>query len=91
MQLIAGAALLKDPGPAGRELVRQYTERASVDPAFVAKYFGPEESSDRKILYEDPIFTSAFSHTSIEERAPARRMTTDRAGQSTVKSPASLK
>jgi predicted metal-dependent enzyme (double-stranded beta helix superfamily) len=48
------AALLKDPGPAGRELVRQYTERASMDPAFVAKYFGPEESSDRKMLYEDP-------------------------------------
>ena len=48
------AALLKDPGPAGREFVRRYTERASTDPGFVAKYFGPDESSDRKILYEDP-------------------------------------
>ena len=48
------AALLKDPGPAGREFVRQYTERASTDSSFVAKYFGPDESSDRKILYEDP-------------------------------------
>jgi hypothetical protein len=46
--------LLKDPGPAGREIVRRCTERASTDPEFVAKYFGPDEGSDRKILYEDP-------------------------------------
>ena len=31
------AALLKDPGPAGREVVRQYTEKACSDPDFVAK------------------------------------------------------
>jgi hypothetical protein len=48
------AALLRDPGPAGRELVRQYTERASSDPAFVATYLGPEADAERKILYEDP-------------------------------------
>jgi hypothetical protein len=48
------AALLKDPGPAGREIVRRYTERASTDPEFVARYFGPDENSDRKILYQDP-------------------------------------
>jgi hypothetical protein len=48
------AALLKNPGPAGRELVRQYTSKASKDPDFVAKYLGPDETSDRKILYEDP-------------------------------------
>jgi len=48
------AALSKDPGPAGRELVRQYTARASCDPDFVAKYLGPEASAERKILYEDP-------------------------------------
>lgn len=48
------AALLKDPGPAGRELVRQYTARASCDPDFVARYLGPDATSDRSILYEDP-------------------------------------
>jgi hypothetical protein len=48
------AALSKDPGPAGRELVRQYTARASCDPDFVAKYLGPEANAERKILYEDP-------------------------------------
>jgi hypothetical protein len=48
------AALSKDPGPAGRELVRQYTAKASCDPEFVAKYLGPEATSDRRILYEDP-------------------------------------
>ena len=48
------AALLKDPGPAGRELVRAYTAKACSDAAFVAKYFPPDNTTDRKILYEDP-------------------------------------
>ena len=48
------AALLQDPGPAGRELVRQYTEKACSDPAFAATYLGPDANDDRKILYEDP-------------------------------------
>lgn len=48
------AALLKDPGPAGRELVRQYTARVSTDPEFVAKYLGPNADAERRILYEDP-------------------------------------
>ena len=48
------AALKRDPGPAGRELVRQYTEKACADPDFVAVHLGPAEHSERKILYEDP-------------------------------------
>jgi hypothetical protein len=48
------AALSKDPGPAGRELVRQYTEMACSDPDFVAKYLGPDADAERRILYEDP-------------------------------------
>jgi predicted metal-dependent enzyme (double-stranded beta helix superfamily) len=48
------AALLQNPGPAGRELVRQYTERACSDPEFVARYLGPDAQDERKILYEDP-------------------------------------
>ena len=47
------AALKKDPGPAGRELCRQYTERACLDRDFVAKHFGPDNTEDRKILYEE--------------------------------------
>jgi hypothetical protein len=47
-------ALLKDPGPGGRELVRQYTERACADADFKARHFGPGAVEDRKILYEDP-------------------------------------
>ncbi|MFZ3358306.1 MAG: hypothetical protein WA177_06040 [Xanthobacteraceae bacterium] len=48
------AALLKDPGAGGREMVRRYTEKACADPAFVAAHLGPNEDADRKILYEDP-------------------------------------
>jgi len=48
------AALLKDPGSAGRELVRQYTQRACADAEFVAKHLGPNAISEREILYEDP-------------------------------------
>jgi hypothetical protein len=48
------AALLQDPGPAGRELVRRHTARASSDPDFVAGHFGPDAHSDRRVLYEDP-------------------------------------
>ena len=48
------AALLKNPGPAGREEVRKCVEKACSDPAFVAKHLGPDNDSERKILYEDP-------------------------------------
>src|SRR5262245_14412847 len=48
------AALLRDPGPAGRELVRQYTAKACTDSDFIAKHLGPDADADRKILYEDP-------------------------------------
>jgi hypothetical protein len=48
------AALLKNPGPAGRELVRQFTEKACADADFVARHLGPDVSAERTILYEDP-------------------------------------
>jgi hypothetical protein len=47
------AALLKDPGTHGRELVRQYTEKACSDQEFVAKHLGPDVEVERRILYED--------------------------------------
>ncbi|MGE0746406.1 MAG: hypothetical protein AB7K86_14205 [Rhodospirillales bacterium] len=47
-------ALLAEPGPAGREKVRQYVEKALKDPAFVAAHLGPNADSERNCLYEDP-------------------------------------
>ena len=48
------AALLKDSGPAGRELVRQYTAKASSDPDLSPSISVSMRTRDRKILYEDP-------------------------------------
>lgn len=47
-------ALSKDPGPAGREEVRRCVEKACGDAAFVERHLGPDNDSDRTILYEDP-------------------------------------
>jgi hypothetical protein len=48
------AALLKDAGRAGRERVRQFTEKPCADPDFVARHLGPDADAERTILYEDP-------------------------------------
>jgi hypothetical protein len=48
------AALQRNSGPAGRELVRQYTEQACSDSDFIAKYLGRDADAERRILYEDP-------------------------------------
>ena len=68
------AALLKDPGPAGRELVRQYTEKACSDRDFVATHLGPAADAERKILYEDPdLHFCILAHVyKGARRAPAR-------------------
>ena len=50
------SALKKDPGPGGREQVRRCVEKACSDADFVAKYFGPDNNSERTVLYEDPEF-----------------------------------
>jgi len=47
------AALDKDPGPAGREVVRDCIAKACADKDFVAKYLGPDNHTQRQILYED--------------------------------------
>jgi len=46
--------LNKDPGPSGREQMRQVLEKALVDDDFVSTYLGPDNNDPRKILYEDP-------------------------------------
>ena len=48
------AALMKDPGPKGREEVRKCVERATSDPEFVAKHLGPDNDAERTVIYEDP-------------------------------------
>ena len=49
-------AVKAQPGPAGREEVRKCIERALVDEDFLAKHFAPDNTDERKILYEDPEF-----------------------------------
>ena len=86
------SALLKDPGLAGRELVRQYTEKACTDPEFVAKYLGPDAEAERENpSTRIPTCTSAFLPTSTRGRRIIRRTTTARAGRSTARLPASRK
>ena len=48
------AALAADPGPAGREKVRQYVARACTDADFVATWLGPGNTTERQVIYEDP-------------------------------------
>ena len=47
------AALDRDPGPAGREEVRKFTEKACADGEFVRTHLGPDNTTGRQILYED--------------------------------------
>ena len=46
-------ALEADPGPEGRENVRQCVERALKDEEFVSSYLGPNATKERDIIYED--------------------------------------
>ena len=48
------AALEKDPGPDGIEVLRQCVEKACNDTDFVATHLGPDNTDPRKVLYEDP-------------------------------------
>jgi predicted metal-dependent enzyme (double-stranded beta helix superfamily) len=47
------AILAKDPGPAGREQVRQNLERLLSEPQFMARY-GKDTKPGLEVLYEDP-------------------------------------
>lgn len=47
-------ALKADPGPAGREKVRQHVERALKDEQFVAAYLADNADRERSIIFEDP-------------------------------------
>ena len=47
-------ALREQEPMAAREAIRTYCSRACNDDGFVATHFGPDNTSPRKILYEDP-------------------------------------
>lgn len=47
-------ALKADPGPAGREKVREYVAKACGDKEFVAKHLTDDLPLERNIIYEDP-------------------------------------
>ena len=47
-------AIANDAGPAGREIVRQHIARACGDSDFVASQFGPDNTTERQVIYEDP-------------------------------------
>jgi predicted metal-dependent enzyme (double-stranded beta helix superfamily) len=46
--------LSRDPGPGGREQVRQNLERLLRNPEFIEQYCGDEAPRGLKLLYEDP-------------------------------------
>jgi hypothetical protein len=47
-------ALLADPGPDGREKVRQFVSKACKDEDFVATHLGPDNTTERQVVYQDP-------------------------------------
>ena len=47
-------ALMEDDGTAGREKVRTCVSKACADDEFVKTHLGPDNSEERKKLYEDP-------------------------------------
>ncbi len=50
----ARAALDRDPGPAGRDVLARHLERLLVDPDFVAAHLGPDKPSGAEIVHIDP-------------------------------------
>lgn len=47
-------ALKSDPGPGGREKVRQHLQKALKDEDFIATHLGPQATKERNIIYQDP-------------------------------------
>jgi hypothetical protein len=48
------SALKSDPGRRGREQVRGYLQQALRDAEFLVEYVGPDATSERYFLYDDP-------------------------------------
>ena len=48
------AKLIAEPGPEGREKIREMLERVLADDEFMRTYFGTDLDSERNVLYRDP-------------------------------------
>ena len=48
------STLVAEPGPAGRERIREMLERVLADKEFLSTNFGIAADSDRNVLYRDP-------------------------------------
>ena len=48
------STLVAEPGPAGREKIREMLERVLADKEFLSTNFGIAADSDRNVLYRDP-------------------------------------
>ncbi|MDA0241308.1 MAG: hypothetical protein O3A84_14975 [Proteobacteria bacterium] len=46
--------LSEDPGPSGRENVRKLLSEVLLDKAFVAAHLGPDNTTEKTVIYEDP-------------------------------------
>ena len=64
------STLSRDPGPAGRELVRQNLERLLANKDFIEKYCGENVERGLKLLYEDPeLGFQMLAHININDKA----------------------
>ena len=73
------AAIAEDQGPPGREKVRRCVEKALADSDFLARQFGPENRTERKVIYRDPEFgfcILAHVYTGARGSAPHDHATT---------------
>jgi predicted metal-dependent enzyme (double-stranded beta helix superfamily) len=77
--------LQRDPGPKGREQVRQNLERLLNNPDFVRTYCAEDAPRGLKVLYEDPqLGFQILAH--LNDKARCRRRTiTAPPGRSTVR------
>ncbi len=66
-------ALTEDPAPEGLEKLRELLETALKDEDFIAETLGPEATTERNILYEDPdlgFCIIAHAYTGAKTSAP---------------------
>jgi hypothetical protein len=64
--------LQAEPGPAGRQQVREVVQRALTDDAFIARHLG-DDVPERRVLYEDPdlgFCILAHNYHGAKESAP---------------------
>ena len=71
------AKLITEPGPGGREKIREMLERVLADDEFMRTHFGNDRDSERNVLYRDPelgfcIVAHTYTERHCGESAPSR-------------------